>query len=216
MPMHIIMDFFLWDKGKQNSPRCDTAEGCVPSGAILFAYMNLFKKKMKYIINMYYFWCPLKVKWKWTYTFDKDGNVIWSLFGLTIVIWAASWKKLLFAYSKTKTHISFAVTAKLISAFVFAIRIVQSISYLHPKFQTSSHLLLLYSPVCVGPGRKPRRPVFSQRGSFSNCRSLMDRSQLGQMVENVRSLISAFQADTGLLCKYTRSLSTTELTKSSC
>ena len=33
----------------------------------------------------------------------------------------------------------------------------------------------------------------------------MDRSQLGQMVENVRSLISAFQADTGLLCKYTRS-----------
>ena len=24
----------------------------------------------------------------------------------------------------------------------------------------------LYSPVCVGPGRKPRRPVFSQRGSF--------------------------------------------------
>ena len=34
------------------------------------------------------------------------------------------------------------------------------------KFQASSHLLWLYSPVCVGPGRKPRRPVFSQRGSF--------------------------------------------------
>ena len=30
----------------------------------------------------------------------------------------------------------------------------------------SSHLLWLYSPVCVGPGRKPRRPVFSQRGSI--------------------------------------------------
>ena len=28
-----------------------------------------------------------------------------------------------------------------------------------------SHLLRLYSPVCVGPSRKPRRPVFSQRGS---------------------------------------------------
>ena len=26
-------------------------------------------------------------------------------------------------------------------------------------------LLWLYSPVYVGPGRKPRRPVFSQRGS---------------------------------------------------
>ena len=24
-----------------------------------------------------------------------------------------------------------------------------------PKFQASSHLLELYSPVCVGPGRKP-------------------------------------------------------------
>ena len=36
---------------------------------------------------------------------------------------------------------------------------------LNPKFQASSHLLLLYRPVCVGPGRKPRRPVFSERGS---------------------------------------------------
>ena len=25
----------------------------------------------------------------------------------------------------------------------------------------------LYSPVCVGPGPKPRRPVFSQRGSYT-------------------------------------------------
>ena len=30
----------------------------------------------------------------------------------------------------------------------------------------SSHLVWLCSPVCVGPGRKPRRPVFSQRGSY--------------------------------------------------
>ena len=37
----------------------------------------------------------------------------------------------------------------------------------NPKFQASSHLLWLYSLVCVGPGRKPRRPVFSQRGSYS-------------------------------------------------
>ena len=51
------------------------------------------------------------------------------------------------------------VTAKLISAFVFAIQIVQSLFYLNLKFQASSYLLWLYSPVCVGPGRKPRRPV---------------------------------------------------------
>ena len=38
------------------------------------------------------------------------------------------------------------VTAKLISAFVFAIRKVQFLFYLNLKFQASSHLLWLYSP----------------------------------------------------------------------
>ena len=68
--------------------------------------------------------------------------------------------------AKTKAQISFAVTAKLISAFVFATRIVQFLFYLNPKFQASSSFLSLYRPVFVGPGRKPRRPVFSRRGSF--------------------------------------------------
>ena len=58
------------------------------------------------------------------------------------------------------------VTAKLISAFVFETRIKQSLFFLNPKFQASSHLLWLHSPVCVGPGRKSRNPVFSQRGSI--------------------------------------------------
>ena len=61
---------------------------------------------------------------------------------------------------------SFAVTAKLISAFVFATRIVQSLCFLNPKFQASSHLLWLYSLVCVGQGRKPQRQVFSRRDSY--------------------------------------------------
>ena len=56
---------------------------------------------------------------------------------------------------------------KLISAFVFPTLIVQSLFFLNAKFQASSHLLWLYSPVCVGPGRKPQRPVFSQRGSYA-------------------------------------------------
>ena len=64
-------------------------------------------------------------------------------------------RKPAFCICEKKTQISFAVTAKLISAFVFAIRIVQSLYYLNPKFQASSHLLWLYSPVCVGPGQKP-------------------------------------------------------------
>ena len=45
--------------------------------------------------------------------------------------------------------------ADLISAFVFAIRIVQFLFYLNPKFQASSSFPRLYRPVCVGPGRKP-------------------------------------------------------------
>ena len=50
-------------------------------------------------------------------------------------------RKPFFAYAKTKTQISFAVTAKLISAFVFATRIVQSLYFLNPKFQASSNVL---------------------------------------------------------------------------
>ena len=60
-------------------------------------------------------------------------------------------------------------TAKLISAFVFATRIVQFLFYLNPKFQASSSFLSLYRPVCVGPVRKPQRPVFSRRGSIISC-----------------------------------------------
>ena len=68
-----------------------------------------------------------------------------------------------FLHMRKQRHRS--VTAQLISAFVFVILLVQFLYYLNPKFQASSHLLWLFSPVCVGPGRKPRRPVFSERGS---------------------------------------------------
>ena len=51
--------------------------------------------------------------------------------------------------------ISFAVTAKLTSVFVFATWIVQFLYFVNPKFQASSHRLCLYSPVCVGSVRKP-------------------------------------------------------------
>ena len=44
---------------------------------------------------------------------------------------------------------------KLISAFVFATRIVQFLYYLNPIFPASSHLLCLYRSVYVGPDRKP-------------------------------------------------------------
>ena len=37
---------------------------------------------------------------------------------------------------------------------------------LNPKFQASMLLLGLYMSVCVRPGWKPRRPVFSRRSSL--------------------------------------------------
>ena len=56
----------------------------------------------------------------------------------------------------------------MISAFVFATRLVQSLFFLYSKFQASSHIVWSCSLVCVGPGRKSRRPVFSQRGSYTS------------------------------------------------
>ena len=72
----------------------------------------------------------------------------------------------IFAYEKTKAQVTFTVTAKLISAFVLATRIVQFFLYFYPKFQDSNFFLWLHRPVCVGPGRKSRRPVFTRRGSY--------------------------------------------------
>ena len=50
-------------------------------------------------------------------------------------------KKGFFACVKTKTQISFAVTLKLISAFVFTTQIVQFLFYLFLKFQAPNLLL---------------------------------------------------------------------------
>ena len=48
-----------------------------------------------------------------------------------------------------------AVTAKLISAFVFATWIVQFLYFLNPNFPVSSHLLCLYRSVYIRPARSP-------------------------------------------------------------
>ena len=45
-------------------------------------------------------------------------------------------------------------------------RYMDSTIPLLPTFQASSHPLWLYSLVCVGPVRKPRRQIFSRCGSF--------------------------------------------------
>ena len=64
-------------------------------------------------------------------------------------------RKLTVCICECKAQISFAVTMKLITAFVFATLIVQFHYFLNPKLPASSHLLCLYSSACVGPDRKP-------------------------------------------------------------
>ena len=97
---------------------------------------------------------------------DPQDRIVYPIHKLMIDSYEPRREKTSFLHMrKTKTQISFAVTAKLISAFIFATRIVQSLYFLNTKFQASSHLLWLYS--LVGPGRKPRGPVFSQRGSYN-------------------------------------------------
>ena len=46
---HLSLASFLWDIGKQNSPRCDAAKRGVPSGAFLFAQRNFIEKRDKKI-----------------------------------------------------------------------------------------------------------------------------------------------------------------------
>ena len=71
---------------------------------------------------------------------------------------------------KQRTQIKLRLNREaVISVFVFATWIVQSLSFLNTKFQASSHFLRRRSLICVGPGRKPRRPVFWRRGSISCC-----------------------------------------------
>ena len=81
---------------------------------------------------------------------DKLGNVNKILFAVIILIVNFSWQGIMLACS----------------AFCFSLHEIKHFYCLNPKIQASSHLLLLYSPVCVGSGQKPQRLVFSQRGSY--------------------------------------------------
>ena len=102
-------------------------------------------------------------------SYSKHMLLLLSLLKLSLVM-----RKPAFSICENKDADQLRGTAKLICAFVFATRIVQSLYFLNTKFQASSHLLWLYSLVCVGPGRKPRRLVFSQRGSYQSVNRLLD------------------------------------------
>ena len=57
------------------------------------------------------------------------------------------------------------------------------------EIQASRHLLWLYSLVCVGPGRKPRRLVFIQRGSYSH-KSLVFLKTTKMVISDIPALLT--------------------------
>ena len=71
-------------------------------------------------------------------------------------------------YIMRKKRCRFAVTAKLISAFVFATQIVHLLYFLNPTFPASSHLLCMYRSVCVGPVRKPHCRFSHEAAHFTS------------------------------------------------
>ena len=89
-------------------------------------------------------------------------------------------KLVFFAYAKTKTQISFALTGKLISAFVFAIRLVKSLYYLNSDISSLSHLLWLYG-LCRTRSETPKTGFLITRliyvTGFQNPLSPMKKSQ---------------------------------------
>ena len=82
------------------------------------------------------------------------GMVSYELLGTLTYLIRIVRKPTFCIYANKKTQISFEVTAKLISAFVFATQIVQSLYFINQNFQA---FLWLYSLICVEPGRKPER-----------------------------------------------------------
>ena len=95
----------------------------------MFIMINTFQMKTEFekcgaawghLIYVYNIWSEISVKTQEPHR-DKNGII---------------------AYAKTKAQISFAATAKLISAFVFTTQIVHFLLYPFAKFQASS--LLLY------------------------------------------------------------------------
>ena len=80
---------------------------------------------------------------------------------------------------------------------------MQSHYFLNQKYQASIRLLWLCSPVCVAPGRKLRRQVFSRRGPYeSACQHVSAVLHLRRRfnVEMVRGLqLSDNPTDAGVI-----------------
>ena len=72
-------------------------------------------------------------------------------------------RKHAFCLCENKPQISFAVTAKLISAFVFATRIVQILYFLNPKFQGSPSSVAAQPGLCRTWSETPKTGFLTTR-----------------------------------------------------
>ena len=73
---------------------------------------------------------------------------------------------------KQNAQISFAVTAKLISAFVFSTLIVQFLYFQSPKFQSSNHASVTVQYGLCQTWSEPKLWVFTSTGSINETENL--------------------------------------------
>ena len=66
--------------------------------------------------------------------------------------------------------------------FVFVTKKEQCLYIINPKFQASSHLLWLYSWVCVGGGWKPQGQVFSQHPQINVVGAHQNQNSLSEVI----------------------------------
>ena len=63
--------------------------------------------------------------------------------------------------------------------------------FLNAKFQASSHFLLLYSLVCVGPGRKPERWFFHDAARMQFIfQTLLDINNISRRCSLIQEIVS--------------------------
>ena len=145
---------------------------CTQSGVTTICVLSKNKKISQFsirifaVINFYKFIFHTKMNWFTVvrvteYNYQANSLYVHQYKDMSLVV-----RKPAFCICENKDADQLRGNREADQRLCFRYHIVQSLYFLNPKFQASSHLLWLYSLVCVGPGRKPRRPVFSERGSY--------------------------------------------------
>ena len=126
-----------FSRGKCNEKTLQFSEQLISYQNIVhknFCRFEMFCQPMHFIFE--------NNKSRWAIHLQNGGKTLF--FSISSRLFEPHREKTGFLHMRKQRHRSasrFAVTAKLISAFVFATRIVQSLYFLNLKFQSSYHLL---------------------------------------------------------------------------